>query len=176
MYMCSKCFPFNAAIDHPPHTYIQVMVNNLLCKLDETTTDGLLQTLTSLGKRHHLLGVRPSHYMSMQRAILSSLAELLGSEWTFETEAAWASVFSFISQIMIKVAHEPDPQPSSSSSSGTTSKGEEGHAGAGINKYANKYIATIRDDVAATDGHLFLHRHSLSSGSDGGGGVRIIEE
>ncbi|EWM24551.1 globin domain protein, partial [Nannochloropsis gaditana] len=62
--------------------------------------------LIRLGKRHHDLGVRPQQYVSMQRSILVSLEELLGAEWNRDYRDAWASVFSFISHVMIKAAAE----------------------------------------------------------------------
>ena len=143
--------------------------------------------LIRLGKRHHALGVRPQQYGSMQRSILVSLEELLGNEWNSEYSDAWACVFSFISHVMIKAAHEEGvrmarggkeeemgkgsvPQPPAVVKGG---RGGEGGSGcpftAPTAMPVNKLLSGLQHDAASAknvhaDGH-FLHR----AGSPNGG-------
>lgn len=50
-----------------------------------------------LGHKHHGLGVKPSHYLTMQTAILKSLEEQLGPEWNdtyYDVRTMLFSIFS----------------------------------------------------------------------------------
>lgn len=150
--------------------------------------------LIRLGKRHHALGVRPQQYGSMQRSILVSLEELLGHEWNSEYSDAWASVFSFISHVMIKAANEEAqriarggkeevevgkgsvPQPPA------VLKGGAGGGGSGCPFTSptampvNKLLSGLQHDAATSknvhsDGH-FLHRAGSPTGGGGNNGSK----
>ena len=145
-----------------------VMIGNLVSRLEDPNPNGLVDTLVRLGKRHQELGVTPKQYTCMQRAILATLEELLGDEWTNEYSEAWASVFHFITHTMIKAAQEPGPSPSSSSNASMDK--ELGGACPMPFVVKNKYLAVAKDPVS-TDGHA-LQRHHLPTGNS----AKIEEE
>ena len=65
----------------------------------------LVPVLEQLAERHVGYGVRPGDYTTVGNALLSTLAEGLGDEFTPETRAAWVAVFRVISSTM-KAQHE----------------------------------------------------------------------
>ena len=148
------------------------------------------EMLIRLGKRHQALGVKPQQYSSMRRSILASLEELLGHEWNSEYSDAWASVFNFISHVMIKAAQEEGqrvaragkeeearnvngPQPSGGTEGGGGGGGSGCPFAATTRVPVNKVLSGLQLDALngnniETDGH-FLHQ--AVAGSEGGGGA-----
>lgn len=68
--------------------------------------DALLPVLEALGRRHVTYGVRREHYDLVIRAMLQTLAEMLGAEFSTEVHEAWEEALSFISKIMKRGANE----------------------------------------------------------------------
>jgi hemoglobin-like flavoprotein len=64
----------------------------------------LIPVLESMGRRHLGYGTRDEHYTTMTTAMLTTLREILGSEFTPRAEAAWTSALGFISAAMIRGA------------------------------------------------------------------------
>jgi len=149
--------------------------------------------LVRLGKRHQALGVKPQQYSSMRRSILASLEELLGHEWNSEYSDAWASVFNFISHVMIKAAQEEGQRIAKGGKEeeagnviGRELPGVPGGGGGGggggsgcpfaaaARMPVNKVLSGLQLDDALkgnnveTDGH-FLHQ--AVAGLEGGGGA-----
>ncbi len=72
----------------------------ILAKLDdESAVDPHFQ---ELGKRHASLGVHTSHFAPMEEALVDSLRNALGEEFTPELEALWRRAFEEISARMIQ--------------------------------------------------------------------------
>jgi len=69
---------------------------------DDMTT--LAETLNFLGRRHVDYGVHPAHYISVETALLRTLAGALGDQWTEETRKGWAAVYKFIGKAMMSGA------------------------------------------------------------------------
>lgn len=57
-------------------------------------------TLRALGARHAAYGVRDTHYAAVGEALLDTLAEGLGSEFTPELRAAWAAFYAKVAAAM----------------------------------------------------------------------------
>jgi hemoglobin-like flavoprotein len=55
-------------------------------------TEKLIPVLENLGRKHALYGVRDEHYDTVGAALLQSLRDALGAEFTDEAHAAWAEM------------------------------------------------------------------------------------
>ena len=64
----------------------------------------LFPVLHSLGTRHAGYGVQPAHYDSVGRAMLDTLAEVLGTGFTRELHAAWSRLLTIVRQEMLQEA------------------------------------------------------------------------
>ena len=65
--------------------------------------DSLKPVLEDLATRHHSYGVQDQHYDSVGSALLWTLGEGLGSDYTEDVETAWKDAFAEISGIMRRV-------------------------------------------------------------------------
>ena len=64
--------------------------------------DALIPALQNLAKRHVDYGVADEHYAPVGDALLWTLEQGLGSDFTPETKAAWTTVYATISSVMIE--------------------------------------------------------------------------
>jgi hemoglobin-like flavoprotein len=62
--------------------------------------EDLVPTLTGLGRRHVHYGVTDSHYESVGDALLWTLEQGLGSEWTLEAKDAWSRAYLLLTGVM----------------------------------------------------------------------------
>jgi nitric oxide dioxygenase len=69
----------------------------------------MFDQLRALARRHVGYGVRESHYGSVGEALLWTLEQGLGSEFTPAVRAAWAAAYQHISGVMIEAAADPLP-------------------------------------------------------------------
>lgn len=67
--------------------------------------DALIPVLKDLGKRHVGYNVKPSHYNTVGEALLDTLSEGLGDDFTPEVKTAWATVYGTMSSVMIEAAY-----------------------------------------------------------------------
>jgi nitric oxide dioxygenase len=80
-----------------------------------TVVDGLghieaiAPVVRDLAKRHVAYGVQPEHYPLVGAALLWTLEQGLGDEFTPTLRAAWATAYSALSEMMIAAAY-PAPQ------------------------------------------------------------------
>ena len=65
----------------------------------------LMPVLQSLGKRHLRYGVQDAHYASVGAALLQTLSDGLGGQFTPPVRAAWTSMYALVSQTMMAGAH-----------------------------------------------------------------------
>jgi hemoglobin-like flavoprotein len=66
--------------------------------------DPHINTLHELGKRHGSYGALPAHYAIVGRALIETLSEALGGQFTDELKASWTRVYEKVSAAMIKGA------------------------------------------------------------------------
>lgn len=78
------------------------MLGWLVARLDDLPT--LLPALEDLGRRHADYGVQASHYDRVGAALLRTLAEGLGAQFTPATERAWTDTYQVIADTMIAAA------------------------------------------------------------------------
>jgi hemoglobin-like flavoprotein len=70
---------------------------------------GNLQTIlpaaSTLAKNHVAYGLKPSHYTPVGEALLWTLQQGLGSDWTLELEGAWSVAYTTLANFMIAEAY-----------------------------------------------------------------------
>jgi len=70
-----------------------------LDRLDELTAD-----IRQLALRHVEYGVKAEDYKAVGNALIWTLQQGLGSDWTAEVEQAWISCYKILSETMINAA------------------------------------------------------------------------
>lgn len=75
---------------------------------DPSKLDAMLQRL---GQRHAGYGVQPRHYDTVGRALLDTLAGLLGAGFTPALRAAWAALYAQVARTMCEAAAAMPPRP-----------------------------------------------------------------
>ncbi len=74
----------------------------------------LLPAVESLGRRHVHYGVKDEHYDTVGQALLWSLQQSLGPDFTEEARLAWAAAFALLASTMKKAAATVKPVASES--------------------------------------------------------------
>jgi len=65
----------------------------------------LLPVVRDLGARHEGYGVEPEHYEIVGEALIWTLEQGLGDDFTEEVKQAWIEVYNALSSTMIEAAH-----------------------------------------------------------------------
>jgi len=63
--------------------------------------DRIVPALHALGARHVGYGAQPAHYAVVGEVLLASMAEVAGSAWRPEYEAAWTEAYGVVAGVMI---------------------------------------------------------------------------
>jgi len=74
------------------------MISTAVNKLTELNV--LVPVLQNLGKRHGGYGVQDAHYDTVGAALLKTLGQGLGDDFTAETKSAWVSVYGVMADVM----------------------------------------------------------------------------
>jgi nitric oxide dioxygenase len=69
--------------------------------------DTMLDDLRGLARRHDRYGVQESHYASVGEALLWTLEQGLGADFTPDLRAAWAGAYRLLSETMIEATDRP---------------------------------------------------------------------
>jgi len=83
-----------------------------LMKMIATAVDGLtdlaaiVPAVQDLGRRHIAYGTKPEHYDVVGAALLWTLEQGLGPDFTDETKAAWTEVYTTLAETMKAAAAE----------------------------------------------------------------------
>lgn len=75
------------------------MIGAAVGKLNDLKT--LVPILQGLGQRHAGYGVEIAHYQTVGAALLKTLGQGLGEEFTPEVKSAWTSVYGVIAEVMV---------------------------------------------------------------------------
>lgn len=78
---------------------LAVVVNGL------SKLDTILPAASALAKRHVGYGVKASHYTPVGAALLWTLEQGLGPDWTPELAAAWTDAYGTLSSFMVGEAY-----------------------------------------------------------------------
>ncbi len=78
------------------------MIGAAVSKLEDLET--LVPILQSLAVRHVAYGVKDSHYQTVGGALLKTLEQGLGTEFTPEVKEAWTTVYNLMAEVMISAS------------------------------------------------------------------------
>jgi len=62
--------------------------------------DALVPTIAALGHRHVGYGATPAHYFTVGAALLHTLEQGLGDQWTDSVASAWTNTYTAVADIM----------------------------------------------------------------------------
>jgi len=68
--------------------------------------DTLMPAVRALGKRHAAYDVHEEHFAPVGAALLWTLEQGLGDDFTPEVKDAWATAYGVLSSVMIQAANE----------------------------------------------------------------------
>ncbi len=74
------------------------MIGYAVSSLDNL--DVLIPAVKELGKRHVDYGVTPAHYASVGEALIWTIQQKLGDDFTPETKESWITVYTILAQCM----------------------------------------------------------------------------
>lgn len=94
-----KMFPNNMNLQYQK---LMNMISTIIARLDRPGE--LTDELNAMANRHVQYGVRPGHYKLVGDALLWTLKQGLGNDWTPEAEAAWTKCYALLSETMILVS------------------------------------------------------------------------
>ena len=69
--------------------------------------DKIVPIVFDLGKRHAMYGVRDRHYEPFERALMDTLSNVVGDDFTKEVREAWSAAFAFLADIMKEATTKP---------------------------------------------------------------------
>jgi hemoglobin-like flavoprotein len=79
------------------------MLNVVVARLDRF--DELSADIEAMAQRHVQYGVRPAHYKLVGTALLWTLQQGLGPDWTTEVREAWNSCYTALADAMINAVN-----------------------------------------------------------------------
>lgn len=79
------------------------MLNVIVGRLDKL--DEINEDIAGLAIRHAQYGVKPEHYKAVGAALLWTLQQGLGADWTQATATAWKAGFDTLADTMINAAY-----------------------------------------------------------------------
>jgi len=107
----SKLFSYNPSLrkmfpSNMSHQYQKLMdmINTIIARLDKL--DDLTNEISAMAQRHVRYGVRPAHYKLVGNALLWTLKQGLGNDWTTEVANAWTKCYALLSEAMILASEE----------------------------------------------------------------------
>jgi hemoglobin-like flavoprotein len=71
--------------------------------------DSLAPVLQDLARRHVGYGVQEEHYATVGSALLQTLEQGLGDDFTPPVKAAWSAVYGVVADVMITAAKSAEP-------------------------------------------------------------------
>ena len=78
------------------------MLHYIVLRLDRL--DELTDEIAAMAHRHEGYGVKPAHYQYVGAALLWTLEQGLGKEWTKEVAEAWKESYETLTQAMLQEA------------------------------------------------------------------------
>jgi nitric oxide dioxygenase len=78
----------------------------VVASLDQLAS--VMPAVRELGRRHAADGVRAEHYATVGEALMSTLEQGLGADFTRATRRAWTDAYAHLAWAMITAADEDD--------------------------------------------------------------------
>jgi hemoglobin-like flavoprotein len=88
---------------------LMAAIGAVVKSLDHIET--MLDDLRALGRRHDRYGVMEEHYASVGAALLCTLEQGLGLDFTPDVREAWATAYGLLSSAMIAVSSSSNAPP-----------------------------------------------------------------
>ena len=82
------------------YTKLMDMLSVIIARLDRM--DELNEDIAAMARRHVHYGVRPAHYKLVGNALLWTLRQGLGQDWTIDLEQAWTKCYSNLADTMMR--------------------------------------------------------------------------
>lgn len=82
------------------YTKLMDMLSVIIARLDRM--DELNEDIAAMARRHVHYGVRPAHYKLVGNALLWTLRQGLGQDWTIDVEQAWTKCYSRLADTMMR--------------------------------------------------------------------------
>jgi hemoglobin-like flavoprotein len=101
-----KMFPRNM---DEQYRKLMDMLSTVVARLDNLNE--LTDDIAAMAQRHVQYGVRPAHYKLVGKALLWTLEQGLGNDWTDEVKKAWSTCYAVLSDTMINAASSPSKEP-----------------------------------------------------------------
>lgn len=92
-----KLFPADMQLQYAK---LMDMLTTIVTRLDRT--ENFRDELSALAERHTGYGVKPAHYQYVGTALLWTLEQGLGADWTPELAGAWRSCYAALSEVLVK--------------------------------------------------------------------------
>jgi hemoglobin-like flavoprotein len=88
--------------DEMERQYVKLadMLGIIIARLDRL--DALTDDILALARRHAGYGVKPEHYKMVGDALIWTLQQGFGKDWTSELSEAWLNCYTILSDMMIK--------------------------------------------------------------------------
>jgi nitric oxide dioxygenase len=83
------------------------MIGTVVSRLDDLTA--LVPQVQALGARHAKYGVRDEHYAPVGAALLWTLEQGLGADFTDDTREAWATAYGILATTMMEASRQAEP-------------------------------------------------------------------
>ena len=84
---------------------LMAMINTVVNSLDKL--EPLLGTVEEMGRRHVAYGVTEAHYDTVGSALIWTLGQGLGEQFTPAVENAWADAYNTLASAMKQAAYAP---------------------------------------------------------------------
>lgn len=84
------------------YTKLLNMINTIIARLDKI--DEMTDEIAAMARRHVDYGVRPAHYKKVGKALIWTIKNGLGNDWTPELENAWNKCYNSLMNFMINVS------------------------------------------------------------------------
>ena len=91
-----KMFPTNMETQYRKLMEMLTVIISRLDKIDEVSQD-----IRDMARRHVNYGVRPGHYRLVGQALMWTLEQGLGRDWTPEVKESWARCYGALSGMMM---------------------------------------------------------------------------
>jgi len=80
------------------------MLNTIVGRLDHLQE--LSEDIAAMARRHVSYGVRPGHYKLVGSALMWTLKQGLGNDWTPPVEEAWRACYNDLANTMISASYD----------------------------------------------------------------------
>lgn len=91
-----KMFPADMQLQY---NKLMDMLNSIIVRLDHL--EDWTGEITAMAQRHVGYGVKAQHYTVVGNALLWTLKQGLGKDWSPELEAAWAACYQTLTNLML---------------------------------------------------------------------------